>query len=94
MYVLRDFRDQVLLTSEWGRGFVDWYYAHSPPAASWIAEHGWARALVRALLVPVIAVAYVWVHFAAWQKALLLTLLLAFAFRKRIRAALARKEAA
>jgi hypothetical protein len=94
VYVLRDFRDQVLLQHGWGQAFVEWYYAHSPPAAAWIADHGWARLLVRALLVPVIAAAYIWVHFTIWQKALLLTLLLALAFRKRLRAALVRKEAA
>ena len=47
VWVLRDFRDQVLLEHASGRSFVEWYYAHSPRAATWIAVHGWARALAR-----------------------------------------------
>jgi hypothetical protein len=91
--VLRDFRDQALLPTAWGHRFVDWYYAHSPPAASWIAARGWARALVRAALLPVIGGAFVWIYFAAWQKALLVTLLLALVWRKRLLATLRRGSA-
>ena len=86
VWVLRDFRDQVLLEHDSGRAFVEWYYAHSPARRGWIAEHGVARIGTRILLWPVIA--------AAWsgstpplQKALVLTLLLAFLLRKRIRRA-------
>jgi hypothetical protein len=85
--VLRDFRDRSLLPTAAGRAFVDWYYAHSPAAADVIARHGWLRALVRVALLPLIALAFFWVHFAAWQKALLLTLLAALLLRKRILAA-------
>lgn len=94
VYILRDFRDEVLLPSAMGHGFVDWYYAHSPPAAAWIAERGWARSLTRAALLPVIAGAFFWVYFAAWQKALFLTLLLALVMRKRIVAAIERGQRA
>lgn len=85
VWVLRDFRDQVLLEHASGRSFVEWYYAHSPPAAAWIAEHGWARVTTRVLLAPVIAAAWLWLHLSPWQKALLFVLLVAFALRQRIR---------
>ena len=85
VYVLRDFRDQVLLAHDSGRSFVEWYYAHSPPAADWIREHGWARAATRIALAPLIALAWFWLYVPPWQKALVVTLLIAFALRKRIR---------
>ncbi len=88
VWVLRDFRDQVLLEHGAGRAFVDWYYAHSPPAADWIAAHGWARVTTRVALVPVIAGAWFWLYVPPWQKAAVVTLLLAFALRKRIRRSL------
>jgi hypothetical protein len=93
VYVLRDFRDQVLLEHDSGRSFVDWYYAHSPRAAAWIAGHGWARGLTRLALVPAIAGAWFWLYVPPWQKALLVTLLLAFCFRRRIAAAVRRTTA-
>ena len=34
VWVLRDFRDQVLLEHDSGRSFVEWYYAHSPRTAA------------------------------------------------------------
>jgi len=93
VWVLRDFRDQVLLLHDSGRWFVDWYYAHSPPAAAWIAAHGWARAITRVLLAPLIAFAWFWLYFAPWQKLLVVIVLVAFALRKRIRRRFARSAA-
>jgi hypothetical protein len=40
-----------------GQGFVSFYYAVSPPLASWIADRPWARAAARAALTPVVTVA-------------------------------------
>ena len=37
-----------------GKVFVDTYYKYSPPIADFIAERGWLRTLVRALLLPVV----------------------------------------
>jgi len=55
--VLRSFRDKVLLKSEAGRDYVDFYYAASPPLAQFIAKHKWLRVIVReALIDPLIAV--------------------------------------
>jgi hypothetical protein len=57
---LRDFRDQVLKRSSFGRAFVEWYYSWSPPVARWVAEHKLARPVVRALLWPAWATAWAW----------------------------------
>lgn len=56
--LLRQFRDQMLLPSAWGRSFVQLYYTYSPPIADFIAAHEGLRAIVRVCLYPVIGVAY------------------------------------
>lgn len=48
--VLSRFRDEVLLKSRPGRGFVAVYYLVSPPLASLIAKAGFLRAAARRLL--------------------------------------------
>lgn len=55
--ILRDFRDQHLLTNDLGRGFVKQYYTHSPAFADWLREHETARTVVRSLLWPVVGAA-------------------------------------
>lgn len=55
--LLRAFRDRFLLTNGPGRAFVAWYYRWSPPRAAWIARHDAARAVVRVLLLPLLALA-------------------------------------
>jgi hypothetical protein len=52
--VLRDFRDLHLLTHPAGRSFVDFYYRHSPAAASFIRRHETLRTVVRWGLTPVV----------------------------------------
>jgi hypothetical protein len=52
--VLRNFRDNYLLTNAPGRAFVDFYYANSPPLADFIARNEWLRALTRAALTPLV----------------------------------------
>jgi hypothetical protein len=42
------------MTNSAGRAFVRFYYRHSPPLADFIAQHDWLRAIVRALLTPVV----------------------------------------
>jgi hypothetical protein len=83
--VLRDFRDEILLPTESGHDFVDWYYEHSPPWASFIADHYAARVATQLLLWPVIGVAALIVYTTAWQKLLFCALLLALVLRKRLR---------
>jgi len=45
--VLRDFRDEYLMTNAVGRMFVKVYYATSPPIAEVISEHEWLRTVMR-----------------------------------------------
>jgi hypothetical protein len=52
--VLRQFRDEWLLTNAPGRAFVTAYYRFSPPLADFIAQHEVLKLLVRLLLAPLI----------------------------------------
>ena len=56
--LLRQFRDQCLLTNSFGQAFVEFYYQNSPPIAHYIADRPALKALVRGLLTPAIGVAY------------------------------------
>ena len=57
--LLRNFRDEYLLTNTAGRAFVTSYYRNSPPVADFIARHPVVRGITRLALTPlVIAVAY------------------------------------
>ncbi len=60
--LLRQFRDQKLLTNSWGTAFVSFYYRHSPPIATTIASSQPLKMLVRVLLAPVIAAVYTMYH--------------------------------
>ena len=48
--VLRQFRDNWLLTSGWGIRFVEFYYRHSPRVASLVGRNRVLRWVVRVLL--------------------------------------------
>jgi hypothetical protein len=85
--VLRDFRDAVLLPTHAGTRFVDWYYAHSPGPASYIAAHSFARAVTRVALWPVIGFAAVWLYVPAWLKLLWLLAIGGLLALKRLRPA-------
>jgi acyl-CoA thioesterase-1 len=54
---LRQFRDDILLESESGRAFVDFYYHASPPIADYIRDHEGLKALTRAGLQPFVFMA-------------------------------------
>jgi hypothetical protein len=57
--LLRNFRDEYLLTNAPGRAFVALYYRCSPPLADFIARHPFLRAVTRLALTPlVVAVAH------------------------------------
>ncbi len=60
--LLRNFRDEYLLTNTLGRRFVDFYYHNSPPIANFISNHEILKGVVRGLLVPVIGVVYLIMH--------------------------------
>ena len=54
--ILREFRDEYLLTNEVGQAFVDFYYKTSPPVAEFITEHPSLKLIVRAGLMPIVAI--------------------------------------
>jgi len=81
VWVLRQFRDQVLLQHNWGRAFVNFYYHNSPPVAAIIAQHDSLRLLTRWLLTPLVCA----LEYPLWTLALLVVgLLLILVSRKRI----------
>jgi len=55
--VLRNFRDNYLLTNEAGRLFVSLYYKYSPAIADLVRQNDTARLLVRVMLAPLIFLA-------------------------------------
>jgi len=60
--LLRQFRDHFLMTNDFGRAFVAFYYKNSPPIASYIAGNESLKAIVRLLLTPAVGVAYLMLH--------------------------------
>jgi hypothetical protein len=73
--VLRDFRDEYLLTNPPGQAFVDFYYKISPPLAEFITYHPGLKPLVRAGLVPAVAMSTVVVSTSPTEKIVILGLL-------------------
>lgn len=73
--ILRDFRDDVLLQNVAGRKFVNLYYRMSPPAADWISQRAWAKAVIRVLLLPVISIAWLLINIPVWLQVFFISLL-------------------
>lgn len=57
--LLKEFRDDFLLTNAPGKLFVKTYYALSPPLADFISRHENLKLVVRILLYPLIGLSYV-----------------------------------
>jgi len=66
--ILREFRDGYLLTNPLGQAFVDFYYRFSPPLAEFITEHPGLKPIVRAGLVPAVAMSTAVVNTTLAQK--------------------------
>lgn len=54
VFILRRFRDNVLLTNGPGKALVDFYYQTSPPIADYISRHEVLRTLTRWALTPLV----------------------------------------
>ena len=66
--VLRDFRDQYLLTNPVGEALVELYYKVSPPMAEFITEHPSLKPLVRAGLMPAVVMSTIAVNTTPAEK--------------------------
>jgi hypothetical protein len=73
--ILREFRDEYLLTSAVGQAFVDFYYRVSPPIAEFITEHPSLKPIVRAGLLPAVAMSTIAVHTTPGEKMVIAGLL-------------------
>ena len=60
--LLRELRDDYLLTNGPGRLFVDLYYSYSPPLADFIRTSESLKTLVRIALLPLLGIAYLMVN--------------------------------
>ena len=68
LQVLREFRDIRLMTNRAGQSMVDLYYTLSPPIAGLITRHPELKAIVRAGLLPAVAMSTIAVNHAPTEK--------------------------
>jgi Divergent InlB B-repeat domain len=73
--ILREFRDEYLLTGTLGRALVGIYYRVSPPIAEFIDEHPSLKPVVRAGLLPAVAMSALVVNTTAVEKIAMVVLL-------------------
>ena len=73
--ILREFRDKYLLTNPPGQVLVDIYYRVSPPMAEFITEHPCLKPIVRAGLVPAVAMSTIVVNTTPAEKMVIVGLL-------------------
>ncbi len=73
--ILREFRDEYLLTSLAGKTLVEFYYKVSPPIADFITEHPSLKPIVRAGLLPAVAMSTVAVNTTPTEKIAIIGLL-------------------
>jgi uncharacterized delta-60 repeat protein len=84
--LLRDFRDQYLMTNSIGRKLVTLYYQYSPPIAETISSHPGLRPLVQVLLLPVVGLGWLVMHIGVFGFCLLAVMgILPLWLRKRFR---------
>jgi hypothetical protein len=74
--VLREFRDEYLLTTRPGSAFVDLYYRTSPPIAGFITGHPGLKPIVRVGLLPAVAISTAVVNTTPTEKVAIVVLLL------------------
>jgi len=72
--ILREFRDEYLLTNSLGQDLVSVYYRFSPPIAEFITEHPSLKPIVRTGLLPAVAMSTVAVNTTPVEKAAIIGL--------------------
>jgi hypothetical protein len=73
--ILREFRDEYLLTNAVGQILVDFYYRFSPPIAEFITEHPNLKPIVRAGLLPAVTMSTIAVNTTPVEKVVVVGLL-------------------
>jgi hypothetical protein len=73
--ILREFRDEYLLTNPVGRAMVSFYYRVSPPIAEFITEHPSLKPIVRAGLLPAVVMSTMAVNTTSAEKTAIVGLL-------------------
>jgi hypothetical protein len=81
--LLRQFRDKVLVRVPGGERLIRAYYAWSPSAAQWLLQHPLFRVPVLALLAPVLAVAWIAVHWVLFLSVVVMGALIGWGLRRR-----------
>jgi hypothetical protein len=84
--ILREFRDEYLLTNPVGKALVNFYYRLSPPVAEFITEHPILKPIVRAGLLPAVAMSAVAVNTTVDEKSIVAGLLVLVSVAVAIRA--------
>jgi hypothetical protein len=73
--ILREFRDEYLLTNPLGKGLVEFYYTVSPPMADFVNEHPSLKPIVKAGLLPAVVMSAVAVNTTVPEKIAIIGLL-------------------
>jgi hypothetical protein len=66
--ILREFRDEYLLTNPLGRALVNLYYKVSPSIAEFVTEHPALKPIVRAVLLPTVTTSTIVVNTTPLEK--------------------------
>jgi uncharacterized repeat protein (TIGR02543 family) len=75
--ILREFRDEYLMSGRLGRGFVKLYYKYSPQLARFIENYSVLKIPVRIHLLPIVALSYMILHAGPVPTAVMLFLMFA-----------------
>ena len=84
--ILREFRDEYLLTNPVGKALVGFYYKASPPIALFITEHPATKPVVRTGLLPAVAMSAIAVNTTPTEKAAIAGLLVLVSVAVAVRA--------
>ncbi|MFC1587309.1 DUF2341 domain-containing protein [Planctomycetota bacterium] len=91
--VFRDYRDRFLVDNRAGNFLVQKYYQYSPPLASFIAKHSWAKCLSNVILLPLLVYAWIMISTGMLAKIFICTILasLTYLWLRRRRMKLSKK---
>jgi hypothetical protein len=90
--ILRQFRDGYLLTNPVGKTLADLYYTISPPIAGFLTEHPGLKPIVRAGLMPAVAMSTMAVNTAPAEKAAIIGMLVLLCVAMSIWATMRRRN--